>query len=293
MRPTVSGARRRIGSGDGGVQPFFHDSFAGGQVNPANGFTYSNALGGLDNTSVAAAGAGVQVDTGYTHSLRTTFAASARPGQSGNRQINFSLGRECDEFWLEWRVHIPSNYAHRNNYDPGPPYVAYTDNNKFITLWGGAYSAGWHQPMCELDTDGTIGANESNGKSYVRAMMRYTTDTTRDFELVPAGTLTDIEGDGQLLTGAGGPLTPGSWHTVRFYTRKESVQGVRDGIWKLWVNGTVVANLTGLAMGASDTAKFSRGVEYGYLLGYANSGFAEDTTFHTQWIKCYDTNPGW
>ena len=283
----------KVVAGGSLVQPFFEDYFAGGVTNPANGFTYSNELGGLDNTTVVAAGGSNEVDAGYTHSLRTTFPSSVRPGQTGNRQINFSLGRECDEFWLEWRVHIPSNYAHRNNYDPGPPYGAVTDNNKFITLYADTYSAGWHQPMCELETDGTIGANESDNKSYVKAMMRYSTDTTRDFELVAAGTLTTIEGDNQLLIGSGAPLTPGSWHTVRFHTRKESVQGARDGVWRLWVNGTLVTSLTGLAMGASNGAKFSRGVEKGYLLGYANSGFTNATTFHTQWIKCYDTNPGW
>jgi hypothetical protein len=263
--------------------PFFEDSFAGGTTNPANGFTYSNELGGLDSTTVVAAGGGNQVDSGFTHSLQTTFPGVARPGQTGSRQINFSLGRECDEFWMEWRVHIPSNYTHRNNYDPGPPVVPYTDNNKFITLYADTYSAGWHQPMCELNTDGATSDNPSDGRSYVRSVMRYATD----------GVLTDIPGGGQVLIGSGAPMTPGAWHTVRFYTKKETTRGALDGVWTLWVNGSVVTNLTGLAMGTNDGAKFPRGVEKGYLLGFANSGFTDATTFHTQWIKCYDTNPGW
>lgn len=284
MRPIVGGARRRGGVSAVSVIPFFEDYFFGGSANPGNGFSYSNEEGAIGNSTVVSSGAsGAVVDVGFTHSLQTTFPATARPGQTGNRQINFSLGRACDEFWLEWRVHIPSNYTHRNNYDPGPPLVPYSDNNKFLTLWGGTYSSGWHQPMCELNTDGATSDTPSDGKSYVRPVMRYSTN----------GVLTDIPGGGQVLIGSGAPMTLGAWHTVRFYTKKETTQGAADGAWKLWVNGSVVASFTGLNMGASDVTKFSRGVEKGYLLGFSNSGFTADTTFHTQWIRCYDSNPGW
>jgi hypothetical protein len=274
-----------------GASPFFEDSFAGGATNPSGGFTYSNSLGGLEYSAIVAVGdSGAQVKGGYTHSLRTRYLAQAIGLQGGNGQVNFTLGRECDSLWLEWEVYVPSNYTHRNNYTPaGPPVDPLTDNNKFIHLWGNSYSSGYHQPNVELNNNGVTLDNPSDGKSYVLAKMRYSADQGSGF----AGLNMEIDSGNPVLVGASSPMVPGTWNTVRYYTKKETTLGAADGVWKLWVNGSVVLNLTGLKMGASDPAKYATGCEYGYFLGAANSGFTEQTDFFTQWVKFYDTNPGW
>lgn len=285
IKSSSTNGKRIVSSRPSAVTPFFEDSFTGGQVNPSNGFTYSNDRGALTNCTVVAAATG-EVEAGFTHSLRTRYGAQAIGLNASNGQINFSLGRSCNEIAIEWRVHIPSNYTHRNNYNPGPPVAPISDNNKFIHLWATSYSNGYHQPNLELNTNGATLDNPSDGKSYTRPVMRYSSGSK-------AGQLTDIPGGGTLLIGESAPMVPGTWNTVRFYAKKETVQGAADGIWKLWVNGTIIHNFTGLAMGASDPTKFADDINYGYLLGAANSGFTNQTDFHTQWIKFYDTNPGW
>ena len=265
-----------------GVQPFFEDTFSNGQTNPANGFIYSNDRGGLTNSTIVAVGdANAQVEDGFTHSLRTKYNAQALGLQSGNGQINFSLGRSCNPLWFEWRVHIPSNYVHRNNYSP--PSTPMSDNNKFWIFWATSYSNGYQQVGLETVTDGTTGTGTSNGKSYTRPLMRYSTN----------GSYTDIPGGGTAFIGTGEEMIPGTWNTVRGYFKKETTQGAGDGEWKYWINGTILHSFTGLNMGATDSAKFADNVNYGYLLGAANSGFTDETLFHTQWIKFYDTDPGW
>jgi hypothetical protein len=283
VRPTVSGSRRRVASGGGGgaVQPFFADDFAGGQTNPANGFTFSNDRGALTNCTIVASGSpGAQVEAGYTHSLRSTFAGGAL-GTKSQAQINFSFGRRCDPLWFEWRVHIPSNYVHRNNYTP--PSTGESDNNKFWMLWATLYSGGYHQAGLDTNPDVTAGTGTSNGKSYSRPLMRYSTN----------GVYTDIPGGGAPLIGAGELMVPGTWNTVRGYVKKETTQGAGDGEWTCWINGTVLHHFTGLTMGAQDAAKFADNFDQGYFLGYSNSGFTDQTVFHTQWVKFYDQNPGW
>lgn len=263
------------------VAPFFEDSFAGGVANPANGVTYSNELGALDNCTVVAAGApGAQVESGYTHSLRSTFGPNAL-GAEDSAQINFTLGRDCNPFWFEWRVHIPSNYVHRNNYSP--PSTPMADNNKFWMFWATSYSNGYQQVALETTTDGTTGTGTSNGKSYTRPLMRYSTD----------GVYTDIPGGNTAFIGSGEEMVPGTWNTVRGYVKKETTKGAGDGEWKCWINGTLLHSFTGLNMGATDAGKFADDIDRGYFLGYSNSGYTDETLFHTQWIKFYDTNPGW
>jgi Flp pilus assembly pilin Flp len=280
MRQNVANGKRATLGGNqnsSGGLPFFEDSFAGGQVNPSNGVTYSTAEGGLDQSEVvAASGEGLSDTDGATWLLRTRYLATALGESGGNGQVNLSLGRECNEFWVEWRYFCPANYAHRN--DIG------TDNNKFIIAYKTPYSSGTHQVGCELEL-GTAPVI-----SIIRPMMRFTTNQNG----ATAGTYTRIEaGVTTAIVGASNPIVPGTWNTIRWYTRKSSTLGTADGIWRMWVNGTLLREFTGLHMGASDPAKFAGGLDAVYLFGVANSGYDNDTTFYTRYIKFYDTNPGW
>lgn len=259
----------------GTAGPFFSDEFAGGQVNPANGVTYSNTEGGLKRSSVvAASGEGLADTDGATWLLKTTYLPYTEVSPNG--QVNMSLGRECDALWVEWRYFCPSNYAHRN--DPS------VDNNKWVMAWNEPYSSGTHQVGCELER-GT-----SPVISIIAPKMRFSANQNGR----TAGTYQTIEaGINDPVIGGAGLIAPGTWNTVRWYTRKASALGNADGIWRLWVNGTLVKQFTGLHMGSNDPAKFAGGLNALYFFGTANSGYEETTAFYTRRIRFWNADPGW
>lgn len=257
------------------VEPFFTDDFTNGQVNPSNGVTYSNTEGGLKRTSVvAASGEGLADTDGASWLLKTTYLPYTE--LSPNGQVNMSLGRDCNELWVEWRYFCPSNYAHRN--DPS------VDNNKWVMAWNEPYSSGTHQVACELER-GTLPVH-----SIIRPLMRFSANQNG----ATAGVYTRIQaGISDPIIGGTGPITPGTWNTIRWYTRKASALGTADGIWRLWVNGVVLKQFTGLHMGSNDPLKFTGGLNAVYFFGTANSGYEETTTFYTRRITFYDSDPGW
>lgn len=259
------------------ASPFFIDEFAGGAVNPSNGVVYSNSRGGLDQSEVVQASTeGLPSTDGATWLLRTRYLAQPLGSSGGNGQINLSLGRECNELWVEWRYFCPSNYVHRDNTGP--------DNNKYVIAWKEPYSSGTHQVGCELER-GTAPVD-----SIIRPLMRFSQDQSGAL----AGNYTRIEpGVNTPLVGSSGPVVAGTWNTMRWYTRKASALGVADGIWRMWINGVMIQEFTGLHMGSSNPAEFAGGLDALYILGAANSGYENDTTFYTRRIALYDTNPGW
>ncbi len=74
---------------------------------------------------------------------------------------------------------------------------------------------------------------------------------------------------------------PGTVDTIGFYAKASSAVGVSDGIIRVWRNRKLVQSLTGLVLTKASTLPGAfNGFGNGYLLGWANSGFAERTEFH-------------
>lgn len=266
------------------VAPFFMDDFSNGQVNPANGFVYSNDRGTLDQSEVVAvAGEGLNSTDGATYALRTRYPGQPLGSQGANGQVNFSLGRALTEVWLEWRFYIPANYIHRDQ-PPGE-----TENNKFMTLWGGVYSTGAGvSSLCEL-------TRTSQGHSATRPMIRHSGPTVYR-PTVTAGDLTNVfpgtEPDVVLISPTG-PVVPGRWSTVRWYNKRETSSLAYDGIWRMWVDGVKIRDITGLPHGIEPGSGAVDLFTQGYLWGASNSNFDEPTNFYIRYHKWYDTDPGW
>jgi hypothetical protein len=276
-------ARRRGVIGVGGVvTPFFQDDFSNGQVNPAGGFVYSNSRGTLDQSEVVAvAGEGLASTDGATYVLRTRYPGQPPDGQGANGQVNFALGRSLPEVWMEWRFYIPTNYIHRDQ-------PTETENNKFMTLWGGGYSAGTVTAMCEL-TRGPAGESDT------RPMIRHSGPTIYR-PTVTAGQLTNILLSTEprvVLISPTGPVIPGTWNTVRFYTKRETSSLAYDGIWRMWVNGVKIRDFTGLPHGVAPGSGNVVDFDSGYFWGASNSNFDDPTNFYIRYHRWYDTDPGW
>lgn len=275
------------------VIPFFSDNLAGGHVNPANGFAWTEVNGTVSDEAAV---------NGGTHSIRLTYSPTDMGVPGGGPEIRFSMGREVLDLWVEYWIKIPPNYYHRNNYDPGPPVSGMSDNNKFWNFWSsppgaanGGYAAGGWQVSCQpipesaTVTGGTIsGSQAESGRSLVTSYCRRTTTVGAYGDLFsPSPTR-------PLLFGAGAPGAIDAWSRIRIHVRRCSAPGVADGVWQMWCNDFSVAAFTvNAGAGADHPEWFDYGLSRGYFMGSANSGFAETTTFYLADFKFYDSDPGW
>ena len=102
--------------------------------------------------------------------------------------------------------------------------------------------------------------------------------------------------------GSGGPSpfvddrTRGRWMHFQFHARLGTGPEALDGLMEIWVDGvktTAVDRKTGQP--GLDLFN-SKGMNYfnqGYLLGWANSGFDEDTYIFIDDVRFYEDDPGW
>jgi hypothetical protein len=254
-----------------GVLPFFSDDFAGPTRNNANGFTWN---------STGARVAPVVFD-GYD-CLRFRYGPDASGADSSAEQ-RYNLGRNCTQLWIEYQLHVPGNFTHRNDID--------SDNNKFHMVWRDTYSD---------VTNGTwrVGFeyNPSSGNSVVRVMSsrwNYNSWTSANPLGDYAPSYPSVHG--QTLISDAGALVKGQWNTVRIYLRTASNATASDGVQRMWINGALFVDLTdgkfwNYPTGTEPTDCYLRN---GYFFGWSNSGFADETDFHVRAVKFYDTNPGW
>jgi hypothetical protein len=189
-----------------------------------------------------------------SHALRTRFAGTAA-GQDAWSEMRFKLGTfEPPEVWLSFDVRIPINHFHRG----------VLDNNKLLRLFGSAYGSGGKCGMEFRPTsDGSGGSNmyimaDSNGN----AMSAPIADS------VPFARV---------------PEDRGRWQRLIFHAVSETSPGASDGIVELWRRWEDEATFTkmsenlsvALQRGDGTVAGFNKG----YLMGYANSGYTDDTEF--------------
>jgi len=176
------------------------------------------------------------------------------------------MGRQIQELWIEYYLHLPSNFALRNE---APA------NNKVLALWTDTYS--------DTNNVQVVLEYERNGvdSSYARSIV-----------ISSAGQPSN-QGDRfrseSFFTAAKG----GAWYRMRMHFRCASAGGTTDGVFEAMMGDELVWR------SRTDYQFFPSGgstvnyVRNGYLLGYANSGFTDQTDFHIRAVKCYDQNPGW
>lgn len=252
--------------------PYFTDDFASGSRTDANGVAWGG--GGAKTT--------VSTDRAYndTYALKLIYNAKAEETQdlSTTAEQRMYLGQDLTQFWMEYYLYVPSNYTHRN-------LTGIADNNKFFSI----YSSASTSPSATQNNDRWRGVIETlpgtGGKSTVRCA------TSRSDS---AAVLDEAGNNTADFFGGTGPITIGGWNRVRHWIKMASGRLVGDGRWVMWVNDTTFVNVT-----AGDFWNFSEGeptptvVTHCYMMGAANSGFSEETTFHIDAVKLYDTNPGW
>lgn len=249
------------GSG-GGSLPFFSDNFDNGQRNNANGFQW---LGNVEPR--------ISNERAYSgsYAMRFQFNASAPGGQAWSEE-RFDMGRYLPEVAIQYMIWVPSNYKHRAGLNNAPV------NNKFLMLWRDVYGG----------TDGTwaVGIEWWRTHDYQSWGRFMSSEWDKNW-------MGDHYTTEPAFMGAQAPMKPGQWNRIRFHTKAASARGASDGVLRVWVNDVQMVNFTAGKFHNFATTFADATLRRGYLLGYMNSGFDEQTIFYIDDVKFFAGNPGW
>ncbi len=242
----------------GSAQAVFADDFELGEYRPnVNGFGHG--------------GSKIPVTTEQAHSgrysLKFVYGPDA-PGEDSWAEHRFRLGDGVQEVWVEYYVRAPLNYAHRD--DQG------SDNNKFFFVddrTRGTYNV---RMLLEGRPDPVAG-------SITKARPMWGTSPELGGR---ASSSWGMENPSGLITNE----SLGKWVHFRFHL-KVSDTGQRNGIFKMWRDDVLFINEIGLANDPVDGV--SNRFKGGYLMGWSNSGFTEQTVFYLDDFKIYTGDPGW
>lgn len=200
-------------------------------------------------------------------SLRFDYPGEVRCEDS-TREQRFRLAPEggagYSEVWIEYMVHVPENYGHRS--DCGAA------NNKLILLWAEEYgiSPASREAAFVVEYNPT-----RNGAASIAMIGEVAGDDTREGTRGIA-TIQDI-----LFS----PENAGRWIRIRVHF-KIAV----DGAVEVWRDDQKVGELLDYNTRIEGGRNY---VRLGYIFGWSNSGFDEDTTFYVDDFRVWTADPGW
>lgn len=260
--------------------PFFQDNFDNGKTTNANGFVWASTGG---NVTVSP-----QEKFSGTHALRFRFPAKPNCEDAMAEQ-RFNMGRYVNEVWIEYMLYIPPNFKHRDQSAKNKICVPAkaVGNNKFIMLWRDKYSD---------QAGGTwrMGMEYVRGNDDFTSLARPMSSRTNFNSMSDGGPWEPRVPSGKpLLISKTGPLVIGQWNRVRFHVKAASSRTAVDGEYQMWVNDKVVLNYTKQRFHNFFDTPSDAVLRNGYLLGWSNSGFSEETLFFIDDVKFHDKNPDW
>ena len=223
--------------------PLFEDGFESQSLKTVkNGI----AWGSSNNTELSTEHA-----KGGLYSLKFTYAPTDDKTDSFSEQ-RFKLGKPYKEIWISYDIRIPENYYHRKT------SYGSSNNKGFIMLWGGDYS---NPSGFKL---GTEFWPDGDGSSTASVRLSGSGYDKHFWEACPK--ILKMSDRGQ-------------WIKITAQL-KYATAANRDGIFRVWKTytdgkGEIVCNI-------SDGEWYvptSEGFDNGYLLGWSNSGFNEETKF--------------
>lgn len=183
------------------------------------------------------------------HSLLFRYPA----GEPMSEQ-RFAIGGAHDEIWISFWTRVPINYTH-NQDSPS--------NNKFLAVWMDDYSY-------QGDGSTVFWGTWSNGRGGSDIAIAYSEGGNE-----VAGAYD------QSVPFISVPQDRGRWMRVVFRMKSESTRGARDGIIEMWRKWEGQSGFTKiheeLSAGISKPASGPQGFSRGYLMGWSNPTYVEDT----------------
>lgn len=260
----VRGQEPPPGSGDA----IFTDGFESGSLSGVDGGRWYNAVDVDVTTERARSG---------SRALKFTYQGNSDLSADAWSEIRGEFSPQS-EIWLEWYLYVPSNYEHRD--------AAGSDNNKFwIVGYNNNLHGGW-----QGDPGGwtvRMELNPARGQGNLSATrLVYGNETS-------GASSSDAAGTGPAMSQYDAAITNadrGTW--VRFGVHLKLASSIRasDGEVHFYKNGVRVLSNANFPIGGTTFTKPADSFE---LMGWANSGFDEQTVFFVDDVRIWNSNPGW
>ena len=228
---------------------FFKDDFESGDMkNSQNGFWWHVGK----NTTVSN-----EKSSDGKYSLRIAYPG-VPDGKDSFAEQGFSLGGYYPDLWMKYDVYVPSNYYHRTQ-------SGSANNKAFVHLWAGTYDGENREGPLIGPNFWPVNSGESKIDLWVGC--RDNGVRTLDKHYHSEGSVAIVSAD------------RGKWLTIIIHA-KYATKANNDGVYELWkIRDGVITKL----LDKHDGPWYStgaRGFAEGYLLGWANSGFDNETVFY-------------
>jgi uncharacterized protein YjdB len=261
-----------------GASLAFQDGFESGTMAAVSAGYRWNGAGNTVSRDIARSGA---------YSLKFLYTGASRCDDGWSEQ-RFVLGEDLKEVWIEYYLYLPNGqdglgakFYHRETTKKNADgtcsnTVDVSNNNKFLRLWDVDYNnfdvkAGFEYRRSTGGVD---------GDSYLYGM--YGSDTR------PIG---DWGVQGGTWNSAITDATRGRWVQIRVRARLADSKTAANGVLQLWADGVLRVDMRNLDMAAEAGANnFFRN---GYLMGWSNSGFNQNTAVYVDDFKIFRASPGW
>jgi hypothetical protein len=213
-------------------------------------------------------------------SLKFTYKGNPDPAEDSWSEQRFKFSELQKDLWIRYKMRVPDNYLHRKPVGP-------TNNKGLIMLWSDPYSGysattslHFQRPVDATD-DNTGGTNP--GGSIIYAAWRANSDLTLSFFIDD-----DYAADWAPVTEYSTGLSVsdrGKWVDWVMHIKvsdmsisEGDMDGPGNGKVQVWKNGTLIYN-------AKDATNYfpvesENGFTKGYIMGWSNSGYNEDTVFY-------------
>ncbi len=226
----------------------FTDGFENGTLSR----TAQNGVAWIDSTSTAVSSS---VAATGKYSLQFNFAGVPL-GEDSFAEQRISMPQKSD-YWFKYKLYIPSNYYHRND-----DYA----NNKFLAV----YQAPYLKTNTGFQVNFSLQPNGSGGSDV--EVHHYNGGSEGPVQLVYRNFITDAD--------------KGKWMEVIAEVKVPTSATSKDGVMKLWKNGTQVVNITNLPSWGGSGKNY---IDQAYFLGWANSGFAQNTALNIDDVVIADS----
>ena len=231
----------------------FQDDFESGALNKSqSGATWGNSV----NTSVTTTN---PKDGGYA--LQFDYETTQNGIYAWTEQ-RFKLGTAHTDLWFSYDLYVPSNYYHRE-------LSGQANNNKFLAIYRNPYTTPGFQINFSLEPNGS-GGSDLTIHSY---------DNGREQGILHPSTGKNFITSSDL----------GRWMHLVAHVKVPTSSGSGDGVLQMWKDGTAVANFTNVTDYGGSGQNY---IDEGYILGWANSGFAQHTVFQVDNFQVSDSPIG-
>jgi hypothetical protein len=265
----VSVIRSFSGTGvaSGMLPLLFSDDFSSGDLSHTqNGISWASST----RTAVSS-----DNSKGGPYSLKFTFDANSDAEQ------RFALGTVRTELMLTFDLYIPTGTEAYGGAAYAIPDVN-PNNNKLLRLWRGDQSDGndgYSQFWVKAGASTT--RNGSGGAEIARLIQEYGKSGGGVGQF---GNGDPTEADAQSYDHFITTADRGTWLAIQIHVKAATAAG-NNGVIETWKNGTQVASCSALDIYPGSDAE--NGFDFGYLLGFANSGFASTTYLFIDNVKIY------